>query len=86
MIKELGSKLRQLPGDHAIALSVGGFDWAENGKVVSLTEKRAVELAHASPDEPKRDPDSGALYFGYTDDQASGIPYGMRTERPFPDG
>ncbi|MFK4169162.1 glycosyl hydrolase family 18 protein [Paenibacillus lautus] len=72
MIKELGSKLRQLPGDHAIALSVGGFDWAENGKVVSLTEKRAVELAHASPDEPKRDPDSGALYFGYTDDQGFG--------------
>ncbi|MGG3311763.1 glycosyl hydrolase family 18 protein [Paenibacillus lautus] len=69
MIRKLADKLQGIPGDHAIALSVGGFDWANNGKVVSLTEKRAVELAHSISDNPKRDPSSGALYFEYTDDQ-----------------
>ncbi|MEC0255144.1 glycosyl hydrolase family 18 protein [Paenibacillus lautus] len=72
MIRKLADKLHGIPGDHAIALSVGGFDWAENGKVVSLTEKRAVELAHAISDDPRRDPSSGALYFEYTDDQGIG--------------
>lgn len=72
MIRKLADKLHGIPGDHAIALSVGGFDWAKNGKVVSLTEKRAVELAHAISDDPRRDPSSGALYFEYTDDQGIG--------------
>lgn len=72
MIRKLADKLHEIPGDHAIALSVGGFDWATNGKVVSLTEKRAAELAHPISDDPRRDPSSGALYFEYTDDQGIG--------------
>ncbi|ANA81893.1 MULTISPECIES: glycosyl hydrolase family 18 protein [Paenibacillus] len=68
MIRELAEKLQQIPGEHGLALSLGGFDWAEGGKVTSLTEQRAIELANSIPDEPQRDPASGALYFEYTDD------------------
>lgn len=71
LIRKLADKLHGIPGEHAIALSVGGFDWAQDGKVVSLTEKRAVELTRLISEEPKRDPSSGALYFEYTDDQGS---------------
>lgn len=68
MIRNLADKLRRFPGNTSLALSVGGFDWPDGGKVVSLTEKRAAELAASSSAAPQRDADSGALHFEYTDD------------------
>ncbi|WP_019638198.1 glycosyl hydrolase family 18 protein [Paenibacillus fonticola] len=66
-IAKLASRMEQLPGENAIALSVGGFDWADSGQVKSLTEKQAVELLQQSKAEPKRDAASGCLYFTYKD-------------------
>lgn len=68
LIRKLAGKLSGLPGEHHLALATGGFDWSEDGSVVSVTEKRASELAKLSTDDPKRDPESGALFFEYRDE------------------
>lgn len=67
-IAKLASRMEVLPGEAAIALSVGGFDWAAGGKVASLTEKQAAELLQRSKAEPQRDAVSGSLHFSYKDD------------------
>lgn len=68
-IAKLASRMKVLPGEAAIALSVGGFDWAaDTGKVTSLTEKQAAELLLRSKAEPQRDAASGSLHFSYEDD------------------
>ena len=69
LITQLASRMDRLPGDNIIAISAGGFDWAEQGKVTAVTEKRAEELALKSVDTPKRDDASGSIYFDYLDDQ-----------------
>ncbi|WP_110931681.1 glycosyl hydrolase family 18 protein [Paenibacillus bouchesdurhonensis] len=68
-IAKLASRMEVLPGEAAIALSVGGFDWAGNGKVTSLTEKQAAELLHRNNIAvPLRDKASGSVYFTYKDE------------------
>ncbi|MUG64841.1 glycosyl hydrolase [Paenibacillus campinasensis] len=71
LIRKLAGKLNGLPGEHELALATGGFAWSEDGSVVAVTEKRAGELAELSADDPKRDPDSGALFFEYNDEQGA---------------
>lgn len=68
LIRKLASRMNHIPGDSMIALSVGGFDWSEKGKVTALTEKRAAELAQETLESPKRDAASGSLSFEYRDD------------------
>ncbi|GAA0136769.1 hypothetical protein YSY43_36100 [Paenibacillus sp. YSY-4.3] len=69
-IKKLASRMKVLPGEAAIALSVGGFDWAGDGKVTSLTEKQAAELLRQSSTAvPMRDKASGSVYFTYKDEE-----------------
>ncbi|AZK46436.1 glycosyl hydrolase family 18 protein [Paenibacillus lentus] len=68
-IKKLASRMKVLPGEAGIALSVGGFDWAAKGKVTSLTEKQAVKLLRRSNVAvPMRDKASGSVYFTYKDE------------------
>ncbi|MGO0059127.1 glycosyl hydrolase family 18 protein [Brevibacillus fluminis] len=66
-IAQLANRLKQVPGDNIIALSAGGFDWAENGEVTAVTEKQAVELSRGSLEPPRRDAASGSLSFQYVD-------------------
>ncbi|MCQ6563038.1 glycosyl hydrolase family 18 protein [Paenibacillus mendelii] len=68
-ITELAKRLEKIPGEKVIALSAGGFDWPEEGKVTSLTEKQASELAQRSSEKPKRDEASGSLYYRYWDEE-----------------
>lgn len=68
-IQKLASRMKALPGETAIALSVGGFDWADGGKAASVTEQRAAELLQlSSATSPVRDKASGSLHFTYKDE------------------
>ncbi len=63
---------RALPGQPAIALSTGGFDWCDDGSVASLTQSAAVALQSifgVPAGGVLRDEESQALSFTYTDDQ-----------------
>lgn len=66
-IATLAKSLKKLPGEHAMALSVGGFDWDETGQAVAVTEEKAAELAKGSEQPAERDPASGSLFFTYRD-------------------
>ncbi|MEA5046983.1 MAG: hypothetical protein VB034_00095 [Eubacteriales bacterium] len=60
-----------LPGRPAIAFATGGFDWSDDGSVVSLTQSAAVALQsmYAVPsDSVLRDEESQALSFHYIDE------------------
>ncbi len=67
-IIQLAARMDQLPGENIIAISAGGFDWADQGKVTALTEKRASQLSLKSVNPPKRDAASRSVYFDYIDD------------------
>lgn len=71
LITQLAKKMKKIPGDHVIALSLGGFDWSDNGQVKALTEKQAIKLVQSSLSIPVRDTNSGSLHFNYKD--ANGI-------------
>lgn len=71
LITQLAKKMKKIPGDHVIALSLGGFDWSDNGQVKALTEKQAIRLVQSSLSIPVRDKNSGSLHFSYKD--ANGI-------------
>lgn len=66
-IEKLANRLKKVPGNNMIALALGGFDWSESGKVTSVTENQAVQLAQTSLEPPKRDEASGSLSFQYVD-------------------
>lgn len=70
-IDKMTKKMDQLPGEHFIAFSTGGFDWPTSGKIIAVTEQEAVELAKRSSQAPSRDKASGALYFDYLDENNS---------------
>lgn len=67
-ITKLAKRMKNIPGNPAIAIATGGFDWSANGNITSLTEKQAAQLANKSTASIKRDPASGSLYFTYLDD------------------
>ncbi|CAM3934761.1 glycosyl hydrolase family 18 protein [Cohnella lubricantis] len=71
-IRKLGAKMDSLPGEPYLALAAGGFDWLDSsGKVTSLTERQAEELASLSEASPGRDSESGSLHFRYEDDDGN---------------
>lgn len=67
-ITKLTKKMSKLPGKPIVAIATGGFDWTENGKTTSITEKQAAELALKSNSSIKRDSASGSAYFTYLDE------------------
>lgn len=69
LIESVAKKLKNLPGDGIIAIALGGFDWEENGKVISVTEERAEDLLKLSSSGEVRDHESGSLSFQYVDDE-----------------
>ncbi|MCI3922753.1 glycosyl hydrolase family 18 protein [Paenibacillus sp. TRM 82003] len=70
-IARLTEKMKRLPGDPVIALSVGGFDWDAAGKATAVTEQEALRLQERSAAKPVRDKDSGSMSFRYTDEAGS---------------
>ncbi|MOA02562.1 putative sporulation-specific glycosylase YdhD [compost metagenome] len=68
LVTDLAKKMKKLPGNHVIALSLGGFDWSANGEVKSLTEQQAAKLVQVNLSIPERDKKSGALHYKYKDE------------------
>ncbi|MNN12827.1 putative sporulation-specific glycosylase YdhD [compost metagenome] len=68
MITDLAKKMKKLPGNHVIALSLGGYDWSTTGEVKSLTEQQAAKLVQTNLSIPERDKNSGALHYKYKDE------------------
>ncbi|QHW31818.1 glycosyl hydrolase [Paenibacillus rhizovicinus] len=67
-IAQLSERMTALPGDNAIALSLGGFDWTADRQATSVTEQQAAELSRSSGAEAAvRDGASGSLHFRYKD-------------------
>ncbi|WP_294395353.1 glycosyl hydrolase family 18 protein [uncultured Clostridium sp.] len=66
-INELIDKMERVSGTKEFAVASGGFDWNENGKIVSVDENKAEELLNKYKADKKRDSDSGCLYFEYKD-------------------
>lgn len=67
-IAQQAARLADLPGDNAIALALGGFDWIGEGLATAVTEQQAADLASSGGAEPtERDEASGSLHFRYTD-------------------
>jgi len=68
-IQKLTARMEYLPGDPAVAISTGGFDWSSEGTIKSLTEQDALRLtAKAIDNKVIRDEKSGAIHFDYFDD------------------
>lgn len=67
-LTKLTKKMSKLPGKPIVALATGGFDWAENSKTTSITEKQAAELALKSNSPIKHDSASGSIHFTYLDE------------------
>jgi spore germination protein YaaH len=62
---------RALPGQPAVALATGGFDWCSDGSIVALTQTAAIALRDSfsvPADSVARDTESGALFFSYADE------------------
>lgn len=60
-----------LPGQPVIAFSTGGFDWSDDGTIVSITQSTASALQNTyniPAGSIMRDETSKSLYFHYTDD------------------
>ncbi|MBO7748004.1 glycosyl hydrolase [Paenibacillus sp. MWE-103] len=67
-IAQVAARMEGLPGDKAIALSLGGFDWTADKQATAVTEAQAAELARGPGAEPAaRDAASGSLHFRYAD-------------------
>ena len=68
-IDKLIEKTNLLPGEISFALATGGFDFGDNGTIVALTEREALELARMHDKSPIMDRKSNALFFNYVDNQ-----------------
>ncbi|WP_107942435.1 glycosyl hydrolase family 18 protein [Metasolibacillus sp. FSL H7-0170] len=51
----------------SIAFATGGFTWPKNGKIIALTGDEAEKLIASTKSATKRDKDSHAVYFQYSD-------------------
>lgn len=67
-LARLAAQMRSTGATARLALSTGGFDWPAEGRVASLTEKKAMELAAKHDVAVSRDVDSRYLHFGYRDE------------------
>jgi hypothetical protein len=73
LIRRLADRMDRLPGNRALAIAAGGFDWSESGGAAAVTERQALELARRSAGEGgvSRDEASGSLHFEYVDDDGA---------------
>jgi len=70
-LQKVFSVNQTLPGSPAIAFATGGFDWGDDGSVVSLTQSEAVALQKdngVSSESVSRDSESAVLNFTYFDE------------------
>lgn len=69
-IDQLINKMESIPKPTYLAFSTGGFEWVDNEEVRAISEQEADELSQLSREVPKRDRDSGTLFFTYEKDNA----------------
>lgn len=69
-LQSVMDKMKNVPAPVDYALANGGFDWSEDGSVVSLTTKQAQILSAEYAAESKTDA-SGAKYYTYTDENGT---------------
>lgn len=67
-IKELMDKMERVPGSKSFAIATGGFNWASDGKVTSLSEVEAKDLVKEYSAKEERDIKSKCIVFKYTDE------------------
>jgi spore germination protein YaaH len=60
-------RMMYLPGEKAVAFSTGGCSWKDGSRGIFIDEAQAVKTAKGHSVVPKRDGDSAALYYDYTD-------------------
>ena len=66
-LKSVMNKMKYVPGAVDYALANGGFDWGEDGSIVSLTTKQA-EVLRAEQGVNYKVDESGAKYYSYQDE------------------
>ncbi len=66
-IKELMDKMEKIPGSKNFAVATGGFNWASDGEVTSLSEMEAKDLVKEYKAKEERDNESQCIVFKYTD-------------------
>lgn len=66
-IQEMIEKSTHLPGKVNFAIATGGFDFKDEGTVIALTEREAMELIAIYGENANRDKDSQAMFFNYID-------------------
>lgn len=67
-IKELMDKMESVPGSKNFAIATGGFNWASDGKVTSLSEVEAKDLVKEYSAKEERDNKSQCIVFKYTNE------------------
>lgn len=67
-IKDLMDKMESIPGSKNFAVATGGFNWASDGEVTSLSEMEAKDLVKEYKAKEERDNESQCILFKYTDD------------------
>lgn len=68
-ITKIAKRMQYLPGDPVIALSAGGFDWADSGEVTSITQEKAEQIAQSHLNSLRRDEASSSVHYKYVDDK-----------------
>lgn len=69
---KLTARMENLPGEPTVAIATGGFDWDESGRITALTEQTAEDLLlTATSGTARRDEESGAQTFNYSDEQGN---------------
>lgn len=70
-IKKIVTRMKDLPGEKAVAFSTGGCLWGGDGTKRFLTETEAKTLAVTYDSETKRDKESQCVVFAYKDQGVS---------------
>ena len=70
-IKELCEKMKTLKGQPNMAFAGGGFDFSDDGSVSQIDYCLAEQIRTDKQADVQRDENSGALYFSYTDENAT---------------
>lgn len=70
-IGKLTARMEHIPGEPAVAIATGGFQWDQANKVKSLTEQEIDELIITHGVKVAHDEESGAKHFTYKQDGQS---------------
>lgn len=66
-IEKTIAKMQYLPQEKGVAFSTGGCIWSSEDKPQFILTEEAISLAKQNKAVPKRQADSGAMYFSYKD-------------------